>query len=280
MKGYESAAKVVLPGKSYIIARIDGRAFHTYTKGLKRPFDEGLMQDMDLTAQHLCRHIQNAKLAYVQSDEISVLMYESDRDSQPWFKNSLQKMASVSAAMATAEFNKHRMIRAGREISGLHGMTGLTLQEIMKFKMAEFDARFWLLPNTMEVYNYFLWRQMDATKNSISSAAQFHYSSNQLDKKNSTMKLQMLLEAEDDWEKQPAGAKYGRIITKETYVDGVNLKKIPHQEIPLGVAYDGESMVKQKVSIRSKWEASPAFSFKNERERLFQMIPSNQINFL
>ena len=115
MKGYEDTFRYYLPKKTNLILRIDGKAFHSYTKNCKRPFDDNLMDDMNQTAIKLCEEIQGAKLAYVQSDEISILITDyDDIKTSAWFDNNLQKIVSVSASIATAEFNKQRTIRCFR----------------------------------------------------------------------------------------------------------------------------------------------------------------------
>src|ERR1700747_1042004 len=95
---YENPCRFQLQGRNYTLIRIDGKAFHTYTKGLERPFDMKLIADMDSTAMFLCANIQGAKFAFVQSDEISILLTDFDSiTSQAWFDGNVQKMASISA---------------------------------------------------------------------------------------------------------------------------------------------------------------------------------------
>ena len=109
---YENRTRFMLGRRSYTLMRIDGKAFHTYTKGLDRPFDAGLIYDMDETTKYLCKNIQGAKFGYVQSDEISILITDfDDIASEMWFDGNLQKMCSISASLATAEFNRLRMKR-------------------------------------------------------------------------------------------------------------------------------------------------------------------------
>jgi len=158
---YESRTKTLLPRRTYSIIRIDGKAFHTYTRGLERPFDKQLVEDMNATAICLCSEIQGAKFAFVQSDEISILLTDFDKlTTSAWFDGSIQKIVSVSASIATAVFNQ---IRAG--------------------KQAMFDSRVFTIPSRTEVENYFIWRQQDATRNSISSVAQSLYSHRELNTK-------------------------------------------------------------------------------------------------
>ena len=159
---YESRTKSLLPRRTYTIIRIDGKAFHTYTRGLERPFDDKLINDMDETAKYLCKNIQGAKFAFVQSDEISVLLTDFDKlQTSAWFDGSIQKITSISASLATAKFN-----------------------ELRPNKIALFDSRTFTIPSNVEVENYFIWRQQDTVRNSISSVAQSLYSSKELHKVN------------------------------------------------------------------------------------------------
>jgi tRNA(His) 5'-end guanylyltransferase len=112
---YEDRTRFKLVRRTNTIIRVDGKAFHTYTKGLKRPFDQGLMDDMDATAEFLCQNIQGAKFAYVQSDEISILITDyDDISTHAWFDGNLQKMSSIAASLATARFNQLRMARSAK----------------------------------------------------------------------------------------------------------------------------------------------------------------------
>lgn len=191
MKGYENAYRLVFPERLPIIVRVDGRAFHTFTRQFEKPFDDKLIEVMNKTAMHLCEEMQGALFAYVQSDEISVLLYPwKTMESQAWFGNNLNKIVSVSAAEASSVFTH---------------MIG---------QRAAFDARAFVLPNACEVANYFLWRTKDCIRNSVSSCAQAKLSPKQL----RGMKLntqKMLLLAEDfDWDALPWSKKNGRIVGK------------------------------------------------------------------
>ncbi|MDR6226161.1 tRNA(His) guanylyltransferase Thg1 family protein [Desmospora profundinema] len=155
MKGYEHTFRHFLPKRMPVIIRVDGRAFHTYTEGMERPFDERLHRAMTAVARDRCENIMGCKLAYVQSDEISLLLTNYEKlTTQSWFNNNIQKMVSVSASMATARFNDQ-----------MYPITG---------KLATFDSRIFALPKE-EVTNYFYWRQADVTKNSIQMVARAHF---------------------------------------------------------------------------------------------------------
>src|SRR5271168_5041143 len=108
MKRYEGATRFSLPRRTYTIIRIDGRAFHTWTRGLAKPYDAHFMFLMDKTAEALCAAISGAQFAYVQSDEISVLAVDFlDINTEPWFDGNIQKWASVGASIASTEFNMY-----------------------------------------------------------------------------------------------------------------------------------------------------------------------------
>lgn len=158
MKAHESAWRPTLPPRTPVIIRVDGRAFHSYTRGLERPFSEPLIAAMNKVALALCADLQGARLAYVQSDEISVLLHSYETfSSQPWFGNEIQKMASVAAGIASAT------------------MTAASVEVFRHVKPAVFDARAFALPEH-EVTNYFLWRQNDAARNSVQMLARSLFS--------------------------------------------------------------------------------------------------------
>lgn len=155
---YEYRAQTKLPRRTHTVIRIDGKAFHTYTRGLDRPYDQQLMDDMTATAVFLCQEIQGCRLAYTQSDEISLVLTDyATPHTEAWFDGNVQKMVSVSASLATARFNQ---LRPGR--------------------LAFFDSRVFTIPDPVEVSNYLVWRQQDATRNSIIMAAQAHFSHREL----------------------------------------------------------------------------------------------------
>lgn len=219
IKTYEGAFKHTLPIRMPVILRIDGKAFHTYTAKCVKPFDETLINAMDTVAIALCERIQGAQIAYVQSDEISVLIHGYKKhNSSPWFDNEIQKMVSVSAAIA-----------AGHMTAISHTITGNP-------GIAAFDSRAFVLPES-EVCNYFLWRQQDATRNSIQMLARSLYSHKELDSKNSS-ELQELCHAKGkNWNDEPTYHKRGRCIVKEHYQDAasgtIRSKWAVDDEIPI-----------------------------------------------
>lgn len=176
MKGYEDVFRYYLPRRMPMIVRVDGRAFHTFTKFFKKPFDDVLSACMKYTATELCREISGAKLAYAQSDEISVLITDYDNlETQPWFDKNLQKITSVSAALATISFD--RFLRQIEEAEYIFEKDTTVYSKNLGKVM--FDARAFVLPKE-EVANYFVWRQNDAIRNGIQAVAQAHYSQKEL----------------------------------------------------------------------------------------------------
>lgn len=221
---YEDRTRYNLPRRTFTIIRIDGKAFHTYTKGLKRPFDHDLIDDMNSTTKFLCENIQGAKIGYVQSDEISILLTDFDKiGTDAWFDGNIQKMVSISASLATSEFNQLRTERFLKSqikdyVTGHSYDPDLVNFDfslvLSKLKTAHFDARAFTIPSEEEVINYFIWRQQDATRNSISSVAQSLYSHKELTGKSTDEMQEMIFQKAQNWNDYPIGQKRGRAVVK------------------------------------------------------------------
>jgi tRNA(His) guanylyltransferase len=205
---YEKRVRQMLPRRTYTILRIDGKAFHSYTRGCQRPYDLGLMADMDATCKSLCEQIEGARIGYVQSDEISILLtdFESPQ-TQAWFDGSVNKLVSTSASIATAAFNKARIERA-LKFGGPNWADA---------KWAQFDSRAFSIAERIEVYNLLLWRQQDASRNSVSMAAQANFSHTALQGKSSNEMQEMLFQEKGiNWSTDfPVGFKRGRCVVRE-----------------------------------------------------------------
>jgi tRNA(His) guanylyltransferase len=213
MKVHERAALYTLPHRMPVIIRVDGKAFHTFTKEMKRPFDEDFETSMDIVALALCKEIGGAELAYVQSDEVSVLVHPYKRHaSQAWFGNEVQKMASVSAAIAA---------------SAITNETGRT---------CAFDARVFVLPEA-EVANYFVWRQQDATRNSVQMVARSLYSHAECHLKNQAALNDMMLAKGVNWNNLPARHRRGRVVRRAIAADSMTLTE-SSIELRAGVLVD------------------------------------------
>lgn len=214
---YEDRTRYKLARRTNTIIRIDGKAFHTYTKGLKRPFDEGLIEDMNNTTKYLCQNIQGSKFGYVQSDEISILITDYDSiNTHAWFDGNLQKMASIAASLATSEFNRLRLKRYVKDKFdlGITNITPLWMDGISNLKPANFDARVFQIPSQEEVINYFIWRQQDATRNSISSVAQSLYSPKELHGVKTVEMQELIFKKDINWNDYTPREKQGAIIRK------------------------------------------------------------------
>lgn len=230
MKKYENAYRFYLTNKSPIIIRIDGKAFHSFTKGFKRPFDDILIRTMQDTAKYICENIMGCKLAYVQSDEISLLLIDYERnETQSWFENNLQKIVSVSASMATMAFNRVFSDIVNREYSYYIGdksdkwtdtiedFDKLFSNYFSKVNMAMFDSRTFILPKE-EVCNYFIWRQQDASRNSVQMVARSIYSHTQMQNKSCDVLQEMMFQDKQiNWNDIDTVYKRGSCITKRYY---------------------------------------------------------------
>jgi tRNA(His) 5'-end guanylyltransferase len=212
---YESRFTHHLVRRIPVIMRLDGKAFHTYTKNLDRPFDDGLIEDMQQTAIYLCQNIQGAKCAYVQSDEISVLITDyDDINTEAWFDYNQSKMESISASLATGIFNQLRLQRFHSKMQ-----SRFDEMELITLPLANFDSRVANYPKE-EVANYFLARQKDAVRNSISMLSQSLYSHTELHLKNTNEMQEMCFQKGHNWNDLPFSKKRGSFIIKQTYVNG------------------------------------------------------------
>lgn len=253
-ESYEFRTRFFVPRRTYTIIRLDGKAFHTYTRGLTKPFDSALSDDIDTAVINLMPHLQGAVFAYAQSDEISVLLTDfRSIDTSTWFDGNIQKMASVSASIMTAEFNKQRWKRAASDAKS-------PLWDVDYRPTAYFDARVFTIPDRIEVMNYFIWRNQDCSRNSLSMVAQSHFSHKQLHGKSSPEMHQMLHEIGVNWATDYSdGDKNGRIILRKEYT-------IPVPE-------DQKHDPTLKDVQRTRWESSGAWKFTEDKDRLLTMVP-------
>lgn len=232
MRRYKAVTDTHLIQRTPVIIQVDGRAFHTFTRGFQKPFDTVLMAVMRETAEYLCKNIQGCVLAYTQSDEINLLLIDYEKlETSPWFDNRVQKLASVAASMATNFFNKRFRELSGQESEYLEvecrknpcleNRTQLTRLSIMHTKSAckgaEFAACAFNLPRE-EVTNYFNWRQQDAIRNSIQMTGQAYFSQSELDEKRNQEIIEMLSKQKNvDWNKLETHKQRGACITRSAH---------------------------------------------------------------
>ena len=233
MKMYEQAeasrkAMPLLP----LCVRLDGRAFHSWTKGLKRPHDEKFCGLMHSVTKLLVEET-NAKVGYTQSDEISLVLYSQTMESELFFDGKFHKINSVCAAIASSMFNS-----LAREI-------------FPEKPLATFDCRAWNVPNIGEAANALLWREEDATKNSVSMAARSMYSHKQVQNKKRSEMQEMMHEKGKNWNNYPECFKRGayfRRVTREMFLSDEQLAKIPEgKRPPPGTLY--ERSVVERMSL-------------------------------
>lgn len=211
MKDYESVSDIKLTKRTPVIVRIDGKAFHTYTRGIDKPFDEILSEAMNYTCRKLVENVQGCKIAYTQSDEISLLLTDWEKiNTDSFFDYRVQKMVSVLASMATMYFNQYIVTRVLYWQKG----TSDSAKELFnrwskKAGCAMFDARAYNVPKE-DICNYFIWRQEDASRNSIQSLGRSKFSYKQmLNKKNDEVQDMLFNEYGINWNFIPTKWKRG-----------------------------------------------------------------------
>jgi len=228
---YEEIPKTRLMRRCPVICRLDGKAFHTFTIGFKRPFDDVLIKTMQETAKYLCENIQGCQLAYTQSDEISLLLIDYQRfETSAWFDYEIQKMVSISASMATLEFNRQFLdnVNEWQSNCGLKEETDSDIIEQLyklqdtyieaEYKGAMFDARVFNIPRE-EVTNYFYWRQLDASRNSIQMVGQANFSHRELQHKSCNDIQDMLMSQKGiNWNDFTTYQKRGSCVVRNKVV--------------------------------------------------------------
>lgn len=266
---YENRTRYFLPRRTFTILRLDGKAFHTYTRGLKKPFDDGLSEDIDNAIIAMLPQIQGVVFAYTQSDEISILLTDfATTQTDAWFDGNIQKMSSVAASIMTAEFNRLRILRhqcqvneSQKKLEEIVGIGNVFTQQYPR-SLAYFDCRTFTIPDRTEVMNYFRWRQQDCVRNSVSMVAQSNFSHKELHGKSQSMMHEMLHQKGVNWATDfTDGEKNGRILVKEDY----------EYIAPGGPNHSTQTpqMVK-----RTRWVSKGAWVFTKDEGKLLQMIPN------
>ena len=243
MKEYEKRNQYYLQKRTPVAIRVDGRNFHTFTKGFQRPFDKILMTTMQETAKYMCENIQGAKFAYVQSDEITIILVDYDTlETDCWFNYRTDKLCSISSSMATMAFNKYFseiVMQLEGDVAQEYEINGDTewvieMEKYLKVyrrsceKGAMFDSRCFNIPKE-EVCNLIYWRQLDATRNSIQMVGQANFSHNELQGKSCNMIQDMLLTQKDiNWNDYPVVCKRGSACIKVHGLNMAELKERPH----------------------------------------------------
>ena len=248
---YEQVPKTRLVRRMPVAIRIDGKAFHTFTRGFQKPFDKVLMQSMQETTKYLCENVQGCVFGYTQSDEITLILVDyKELNTSAWFDYEVQKLCSISASMATMAFNKFFKKNAENYIQNCatdyetdgsygKGTPEYQLCEIYQKaleKGAMFDARCFNIPKE-EVTNLIYWRQLDAIRNSIQMVGQANFSHKELQNKSCNDIQDMLHEQKGiNWNDYPTVCKRGSacIYTEYENIDGSHyLGWVIDKEMPI-----------------------------------------------
>ena len=242
MKQYEGISRNFLTRRVPAIIRIDGKAFHTLTKGMRKPFDRILMTAMQQTMKYLCENIQGCVFGYTQSDEITLVLTDYEKiTTDAWFGYNVQKMTSVSASMATLAFNDafarivndeyNKIIYSEQQTPEMEEYLKFFDNYFNKINTALFDSRAFTVPKE-EVCNCLIWRQQDATRNSIESVGQANFSHKALMNKSCNDIQDMLWKEHGiNWNDFPTDCKRGsccyRVLTNTTVINPKTQEEIP-----------------------------------------------------
>ena len=217
---YEGIPKTKLMRRTPVMIRIDGKAFHTFTRGFNKPFDEVLMKAMQETMKYLCKDIQGCVFGYTQSDEITLVLVDYQTlTTAAWFDYEVQKLSSIAASMATMVFNKE-FKKAVEEFDIEAGNFAKNIDQLEVYykalnQGAMFDARCFNVPKE-EVTNFVYWRQLDATRNSIQMVGQANFSHRELQGKSCNQIQDMLHEQKGiNWNDFSIAQKRGSACIKK-----------------------------------------------------------------
>ena len=272
---YEQIPKTKLMRRCPVIVRCDGKAFHRFTRGFKKPFDDILIKSMQDTMKYLCENIQGCVLGYHQSDEISLLLIDyQNLNSQAFFDYEVQKICSITASMATMAFNKFfannyqqwikttipedKLMDSSNLLDHKEELIHSTVYYKAIDKGAMFDSRCFNIPPE-EVTNYFYWRQLDATRNSIQMVGQANFSHKELQNKSCNNIQDMLHEQKGiNWNDFPTYQKRGSccIKTKQMVNNVERSRWIIDNEIPIFVN-EGREYIEKRFNIYNEIEVLP-----------------------
>lgn len=243
---YEQVPKFRLYRRTPVAIRIDGKAFHTFTRGFQKPFDEVLIKSMQETMKCLCENIQGCVLGYTQSDEITLILVDYKKlNSDAWFDYEIQKICSIAASMATMAFN--RSFRYNAEIEMAFTKDEKYKETLLNaiIKGAMFDARCFNIPRE-EVTNLIYWRQLDATRNSIQMVGQANFFHKELQNKTcNDIQDMLMLQKDINWNDFPTHQKRGSCCVRKV-VDVTTKDICEEQEW-------GEPIIKTMVTAHYDW---------------------------
>lgn len=259
---YESIPKTKLMRRTPVIIRLDGKAFHSFTKGFAKPFDKILMESMQETMKYLCENIQGCVFGYTQSDEITLILIDYQTfETQAWFDYEVQKMCSISASMTTMKFNQiFNELVTDFFTNGVDVFTeDIDLQRYMNSlskavnKGAMFDARVFNIPKE-EVTNLVYWRQLDAIRNSVQMVGQANFPHKQLQGKSCEQIKTMLVEEKDiNWNEFSLSKQRGSCCIKQNkVVNGIERSEwVIDNDIPV-FKDEGRKYIDKLINVGEK----------------------------
>lgn len=258
---YRSLTDYKILPNSNILVMLDGKNFSKLIKNnFDKPFDDEFVEMMNNTAKFLCNNVQGVKFAYVQSDEISLLITDYDTpETDTMFGGRLCKIQSILASLATSEFNRQFIIN--KLSKGALIDRNIILNTVENMKLAQFDCKCWTVPNQNDAYAWFLYRQIDCIRNSKQQAAQTYLSHKELVGKDTDKQIELLKEKEGiDWYNYPDKYRFGRFIYK--------VQTVCHNTVN---GQDNEF-------IRNKFTVIPAFELAEDNGKtMFCDIAFNEI---
>jgi tRNA(His) 5'-end guanylyltransferase len=257
----------------FIIAHIDGRSFSKMIKNkFQKPFDVNFIDMMNKTAQYLCQMVQGTHLAYVQSDEITLIIKKNTEDSDVFFGGRLCKMQSIIASLATAKFNQLMTAKAIQD--NMYETTLMDFEDtiynpsdcvnaVLNMALCQFDCKIWDVDNANDAMAWLLFRNIDCTRNSKQQTCQTYLSHKELMSKHTDEQVALLLEEKGiNWFDLPDGQKYGRLIQKQMVTEERTFS-----------TKDG--IERTESCVRSKWQIIDGFDLtvSANRERITEMYP-------
>lgn len=245
---YRNLTDYRLLPNGYIMVMLDGRSFSKKIKNnFKRPFDETFINLMNETAKYVCEKVSGCKLAYVQSDEINLVLYD-DFEKDPFFGNRLCKLQSIIASIATSKFNQLAFIEVLKD-NNCHKDDLINM--IANSSLYEFDCKVWNVPNVNDAFASILYRQNDCVRNSKEAVAQNYFSHKTLHGKKTEEQIELVKEYFGvNWYNDfTRGEQYGRLIIRH---------KIKY--LPLGENLSAHE--------RDEWNILEALPFNVEKNRM------------
>ena len=247
---YQHEANYFLDEDKYIIAHLDGRSFSKMVKNkFEKPFDDFFIDTMNQTAIYLCKEVHGAKFAYVQSDEISLIIKKNREESHVFFDGRVCKMQSIMTSLATAKFNQLMMLNEAKKVKKASRLLCVTIPDLIeRAPLYQFDCKVWNVDNANDAMAWILFRNIDCVRNSKQQTAQTWLTYNDLVRLNADQQIELLKERIGvDWNGFEDGKKFGRIV-KRVQKDFVT---------PEGVEF-----------MRHIWEPTPGFDLTNQDNRI------------